>query len=76
MVTTLGDWVLTNEQNPNGKFINYHAGPAPTIDIQTCPALIRENISDPIYLLIELLGLPKINEISECIKKELMEEIL
>lgn len=75
MVNTLGDWIMTNDQNPNGKFINYHAGPAPTVDVKTCPALIKENNSDPIFVLIELLGIDELNKISDKIRNELEEEM-
>lgn len=75
MVTTLGDWIMTNDQNPNGKFINYHAGPAPTVDVNTCPALIKENNSDPIFVLINLLGIDELNRISDKIRNELEEEM-
>jgi TPP-dependent pyruvate/acetoin dehydrogenase alpha subunit len=75
MVSTLGDWIMTNDQNPDGKFINYHAGPAPTVDVKTCPALIKENNNDPIYVLINLVGIDEINKISEKIRGELEEEL-
>ena len=75
VVNTLGDWIMTNDQNPNGKFINYHAGPAPTVDVKTCPALIKDNNSDPIFVLLDLLGLAEINNISDKIRTELEEEI-
>jgi len=75
MVNTLGDWIMTNEQNPDGKYINYHAGPAPTVDVKTCPALIKENNSDPIFVLINLLGVDELNEISDKIRDELEEEL-
>ncbi len=75
MVSTLGDWIMTNDNNPNGKFINYHAGPAPTIDVKTCPALIRENNSDPIFVLAEMLGVPELNKISDEVRNELVEEM-
>ena len=75
MVNTLGDWIMTNDQNPHGKFINYHAGPAPTVDVKACPALIKENNSDPIYVLIDLLGVDKLNKISDKIRNELEEEM-
>ncbi|WP_179371852.1 thiamine pyrophosphate-dependent enzyme [Nitrosopumilus ureiphilus] len=74
MVNTLGDWIMTNDQNPDGKFINYHAGPAPTIDVTTCPALIKENNSDPIFVLIDLLGIDELNKLSDIIRNELEEE--
>ena len=75
MVNTLGDWIMTNDQNPDGKFINYHAGPAPTVDVKACPALIKENNSDPIFVLIDLLGVDKLNKISDKIRNELEEEM-
>ena len=75
MVSTLGDWIMTNESNPNGKFINYHAGPAPTIDVKTCPVLIRDNNSDPIFVLAEMLGVSELNKISDEIRNELTEEM-
>ncbi|MCV0400955.1 MAG: hypothetical protein K5777_03095 [Nitrosopumilus sp.] len=75
MVNTLGDWIMTNDQNPDGKFINYHAGPAPTVDVKTCPALIKENNSDPIFVLINLLGIDELNKISDRIRHDLEEEM-
>jgi TPP-dependent pyruvate/acetoin dehydrogenase alpha subunit len=75
MVNTLGDWIMTNDQNPDGKFINYHAGPAPTVDVKACPALIKGNNSDPIFVLIDLLGVDELNKISDKIRNELEEEM-
>ena len=66
---------MTNDQNPDGKFINYHAGPAPTVDVKTCPVLIKENNSDPIFVLIDLLGVDELNKISDKIRNELEEEM-
>lgn len=75
MVNTLGDWTMTNDQYPDGKFINYHAGPAPTVDVKACPALIKENNSDPIFVLINLIGIDELNKISDKIRRELEEEM-
>lgn len=75
MVNTLGDWIMINDQNPDGKFINYHAGPAPTVDIKSCPVLIKENNSDPVFVLIDLLGVSELNKISDRIRNELLEEM-
>jgi pyruvate dehydrogenase E1 component alpha subunit len=75
MVNTLGDWIMTNDQNPDGKFINYHAGPAPTVDVKACPALIRDNNTDPIFVLIDLLGIDELNKISDKIRNELEDEM-
>ena len=75
MLSTLGDWIMTNDSNPHGKYINYHAGPAPTINVKTCPALIRDNNSDPIFVLAEMLGVSELNKISDKIRNELTEEM-
>jgi len=75
MVSTLGDWIMTDDSYPNGKFINYHAGPAPTIDVKTCPPVIRDNNSDPIFVLSEMLGLSELNKITDEIRNELTEEM-
>ena len=75
MVNTLGDWIMINDQNPDGKFINYHAGPAPTVDVKKCPALIKENNSDPIFVLMNLLGLDELNKLSDKIRNEIEEEM-
>ena len=75
MINTLGDWIMINDQNPDGKFINYHAGPAPTVDIKPCPVLIKENNSDPVFVLIGLLGISELNKISDKIRNELLEEM-
>ena len=75
MVSTLGDWTMTNDEYPNGKFINYHAGPAPTIDVKTCPALINANNTDPIFVLADILGVSELNKISDKVRNELTEEM-
>lgn len=47
---TLGDWRMKTEEYPDGKFINYHAGAAPTIELTEWP-VIRESADDPVYVL-------------------------
>ena len=39
-LTTLGYWSLDQSGGDDGKFINYHAGPAPTTMIQDLPWLV------------------------------------
>ena len=51
-LTTLGDRRLKTEEFPDGKFINYHAGVAPTVEIQKGP-VIREDDSDPVFVLLK-----------------------
>ena len=74
MVTTLGDWRMKTPEFPDGKFINYHAGPAPTIDLH-CPPIIRNKDEDPIFVLTKFLSESELNKISEKIHKELVEEL-
>ncbi|GAH88415.1 unnamed protein product, partial [marine sediment metagenome] len=49
-LTTLGSWYMKTKEYPNGKFINYHAGPAPTVNIANGP-VITESKEDPVYVL-------------------------
>lgn len=51
-LNTLGDWRLKTEEYPDGKFINYHAGAAPTVGLSEWP-LIREDDSDPVFVLLK-----------------------
>lgn len=52
-LTTLGYWYMTNDQHPDGKFINYHCGTAP--DVQACTQsvypTIDETNADPLFVL-------------------------
>ena len=49
-LTTLGSWYMKTKEYPNGKFINYHAGPAPTVNVANGP-VITESKKDPVYVL-------------------------
>jgi len=73
-LTTLGGWYLKTEECPNGKFINYHAGPAPTVNVKD-GALIKESQEDPVFVLQKHFSKEKIEEISQNILKKLEEEI-
>jgi len=73
-VATLGDWRLKTEEYPEGKYINYHAGPAPTVEIDPWP-LLQEEISDPIFTLRHLLAEEELKSMSRNILAQLLEEI-
>jgi len=47
---TLGGWHMKTEEYPDGKYINYHAGAAPTIELTDWPVL-EESDFDPVYVL-------------------------
>jgi hypothetical protein len=49
-VKTLGDWRQPTEEFPDGKYINYHAGPAPTVEVAPWP-LMGEGDADPLRVL-------------------------
>jgi TPP-dependent pyruvate/acetoin dehydrogenase alpha subunit len=54
-LTTLGGWTLQNEDFPDGKYVNYHAGSAPKVSLADGPVLNYDD-SDPVYLINENLG--------------------
>jgi len=60
---TLGDWRLKTPEHPDGKYVNYHAGPAPTVALEEWP-VIREDDTDPVYLLSRQLGREKVEEMA------------
>lgn len=49
-LTTLGHWIMQAEGYPDGKFINYHAGPAPEVEMMDYP-LLSETTEDPLFVL-------------------------
>lgn len=49
-LTTLGFWYLKTEDNPGGRFINYHAGPAPEINLAAGPQ-IEDSEKDPVFVI-------------------------
>ena len=75
-VTTLGDWTMKTDDFPDGKFINYHAGPTPSVQLKTCPAVIRTSGDDPVYALKEIFSELEIIEMSEFVYKELQNELI
>lgn len=62
-IATLGDWVLRNEEHPTGKLINYHAGPAPTVEMMEM-LIIDRSVADPVYVLEQQLGVDALSEIA------------
>ena len=70
IVTTLGDWILKTPEFPDGKFINYHAGPSPNIDLSQGLSPIRNSNEDPLYVLEKIFDCKDL----ELIKKEILSE--
>lgn len=73
-LTTLGSYYLKTEEYPQGKFINYHAGPAPTVNLTGGP-LIESSIKDPIFVLQKYFNQNLLKKISKEILEKLKEEI-
>ncbi|MDC1023393.1 thiamine pyrophosphate-dependent enzyme, partial [Alphaproteobacteria bacterium] len=73
-LTTLGYWFLKNKDFPKGKFINYHAGPAPELNITGYP-LIKENDEDPLYVLTKYIEMDKLIQLSSKQHKKLLKDI-
>lgn len=67
-VKTLGD-----RRAEDGRYINYHAGPAPTVDATTL--MLRENEDDPVFVVRQEMGTEKLNELLQKIMEELQDEI-
>lgn len=74
IVTTLGDWYMDTPGFPNGKFINYHSGPTPSVSLDK-NILLKDTIEDPIYVLRKYLDENALKEISKTIEQELLCEI-
>lgn len=72
-VTTLGSYYLKTEEYPEGKFINYHAGPAPTVNLKEGP-LIEQSDKDPVFVLQDYFEQNLLKSISREILQSLMEE--
>lgn len=51
-ITTLGGWYVETKDNPKGRFINYHSGPAPKVNLMDWPVLDKSK-KDPVYVLKE-----------------------
>ncbi len=73
-LTTLGYWFMESKDYPNGKFINYHGGPAPQVDEKEYPQLVS-TIEDPLFLLNKYLSLDELSDIANELRVLLKEDI-
>ena len=75
-LTTLGYWYLKNKDNPQGKFINYHAGPAPEVEEKKdeYPMILSSN-GDPLFPLTKYLSMADLIEFSNELTEKLKEEL-
>lgn len=73
-LTTFGYWYLKNQDFPNGKFINYHAGPAPELKVDEYP-VIKSSDEDPLYVLTKHHPWESLKEIATDLQEKLLDEI-
>lgn len=71
---TLGDWRMETQEHPNGKYINYHAGLAPNVELNDDP-VIEETDDDPAYVLKKQLGVETWSKLSQNVFARLREEL-
>jgi len=75
MVTTLGDWKLKTPEFPDGKFVNYHAGPTPSIKIEDWPKPIKNSDDDPMYVLNKYYSDVELQKLAEIVQNDLEKEL-
>lgn len=75
---TLGDRrEQPSAQYPDGKYINYHAGPSSTVNVaeEFCGALLCNNSDDPVYLVLQEIGSENLKLLIAKIFEQLKEEL-
>jgi len=73
-LTTLGYWYMQTDEFPKGKFINYHAGPAPELNVTGYP-VIKNNYEDPLNILSKYIEMEDLILLSNEIQNKLLKEI-
>lgn len=71
---TLGDWRMKTEEYPEGKYINYHAGAAPNVELTDWP-VIEESDYDPVHVLRKHFETDSLKMMSHKILADLEKEI-
>jgi len=73
-LTTLGYWYLKTPENPSGRFINYHAGPAPEVN-SIDGLILAPTQEDPIFVLTNTYDQKELQNFYQNIFIELEKEI-
>lgn len=79
ILKTLGD--RRNAPTPEyieGKYINYHAGPSLTVDVSSDfhGALLKDNVDDPVYVILQEIGIEKLKILTSTIFAQLKTELI
>ncbi len=62
-IKTLGDWYdMKNPLFPDGKFVKYHTGAAPSISLSSFPFL-ESTVGDPLFVLSKIFGRPSVEKL-------------
>lgn len=72
---TLGDWRMKTDEYPDGKYINYHAGAAPNVELSGWP-VIEETERDPVFLLTKRFDRQDLAEMSSSLLASMQKELL
>lgn len=70
---TLGDWRIVTPAQPEGRFVNYHAGIAPNIKLSEWP-VIEESAWDPVHVLTADLPAEDLKPIASSLYQDLLQE--
>jgi len=74
-LTTLGWWRQKTADFPDGKFINYHAGPSPSVNEQEDPYLAHTS-EDPLFVIEQYFGQETIRKLASDILAALKKELV
>lgn len=74
IVQTLGDWRMKTEEYPDGKYINYHAGTAPSVELTNWP-VIQQSDADPVHVLQNYYEESFLREMAGGVLRALSEEL-
>ena len=74
VLTTLGSWNMEIEGSADGKFINYHHGASPSVDVDRA-LVISADISDPVYVLQQNFGTATIENMADEVRVSLESEL-
>jgi TPP-dependent pyruvate/acetoin dehydrogenase alpha subunit len=79
ILKTLGDRInQPTKEYPEGKYINYHAGPTQTVSMSepNMNIILRNNSDDPIFIASEQIGMKAFKELNELVLDDLKSELL